>query len=68
MSSHVFTGKLFGREVEAEYSLSWIAYTLVGLRIVMGWTLFQGALSNCLIQNGQPLASCNLRFQKATPL
>ena len=48
MSSHVFTGKLFGREVEAEYSLSWVAYALVGLRIVMGWTPFQAGIVKLL--------------------
>jgi len=48
MTGYVFSGKLFGRVVKAEYSLSWVAYALVGLRLVMGWTLFQAGITKLL--------------------
>ena len=40
--------ELFGRETEFEYSEHWIGYAIVGLRIVMGWTLFQGGITKLI--------------------
>jgi thiosulfate dehydrogenase [quinone] large subunit len=37
--------ELFGRETGFEYSEHWIGYAIVGLRVVMGWTLFQGGVT-----------------------
>ncbi len=48
MTTHVLSGKLFGREVKAEYSYTWVAYALFGLRIVMGWILFQAGIVKLL--------------------
>jgi thiosulfate dehydrogenase [quinone] large subunit len=44
----VLTGKLVGRRVAFEYSETWVAYTLVALRVVMGWILFQGGITKVL--------------------
>lgn len=40
--------ELFGQETEFEYSEHWIGYAIVGLRIVMGWTLFQGGITKLI--------------------
>lgn len=37
--------ELLGQQTEFEYSEHWIGYAIVGLRIVMGWTLFQGGIT-----------------------
>jgi thiosulfate dehydrogenase [quinone] large subunit len=37
--------ELFGRSVTFEYSEHWVGYSLFLLRIVMGWTLFQGGVA-----------------------
>lgn len=37
--------EIFGRDTHFEYSETWIGYALVTLRVVMGWTLFQGGLT-----------------------
>jgi len=39
---------LFGRETEFEYSEHWIGYAIIGLRVVMGWTLFQGGITRLI--------------------
>lgn len=50
MSTHTreVTAELFGRETNFEYSENWIGYALVTLRVVMGWTLFQGGLTKLI--------------------
>ena len=48
MTTTTFTGNVLGREVEFEYSQTWVATALVGLRVVMGWTLFQGGITKVL--------------------
>jgi thiosulfate dehydrogenase [quinone] large subunit len=40
--------RVFGREVSFEYSHTWIAYSFVVLRVVMGWILFQGGITKVL--------------------
>ena len=40
--------ELFGRETHFEYSEHWIGYALVALRVVMGWTLFQGGITKLI--------------------
>lgn len=40
--------ELLGREAHFEYSEHWIGYALVTLRVVMGWTLFQGGLTKLI--------------------
>jgi len=40
--------ELFGRETGFEYSEHWIGYAIVGLRVVMGWTLFQGGVTKLI--------------------
>ena len=37
--------ELFGRDVEFGYSEKWVGYSLFILRVVMGWTLFQGGVT-----------------------
>jgi thiosulfate dehydrogenase [quinone] large subunit len=36
---------VFGRTVSFEYSENWVGYSLFLLRVVMGWTLFQGGVT-----------------------
>lgn len=39
---------IFGREIEFEYSEHWIGYAIIGARVVMGWTLFQGGVTKLI--------------------
>lgn len=48
MTTHQMKASVFGREVDVEYSHTWVAYALFLLRIVMGWTLFQGGFEKVL--------------------
>ena len=45
MSTRTMEAELFGRDVTFDYSETWIGYSLVVLRVVMGWTLLQGGLT-----------------------
>jgi len=36
---------VFGRTTTFEYSEHWVGYSLFILRLVMGWTLFQGGVT-----------------------
>ncbi len=40
--------KFFGQTIETDYSLSWLAYAIVFMRIGMGWILFQGGITKVL--------------------
>jgi thiosulfate dehydrogenase [quinone] large subunit len=48
MAQRQLQATLFGQSVEFEYSEKAIGYAIVGLRIVMGWILFQGGISKVL--------------------
>jgi len=45
MSTRTLDAEIFGRETRFDYSEHWVGYALVGLRLVMGWTLFQGGIT-----------------------
>jgi thiosulfate dehydrogenase [quinone] large subunit len=40
--------EIFGRRTTFEYSGHWVGYSLFVLRIVMGWTLFQGGVTKLI--------------------
>jgi thiosulfate dehydrogenase [quinone] large subunit len=40
--------ELLGREANFEYSETWVGYALLGLRLVMGWTLFYAGITKVL--------------------
>ena len=40
--------ELFGRKTQFEYAERWVGYALLTLRVVMGWTLFQGGLTKLI--------------------
>lgn len=40
--------RLFGRETAFEYSETWVGYSLLALRLVMGWTLFYAGVDKLL--------------------
>ena len=44
MTNQEVKSRLFGREISFEYSQTWIGYSLLGLRLVMGWTFLQAGL------------------------
>lgn len=48
MTQRELRAELFGREVTFEYSERAIAYSIVLLRVVMGWVLFQGGITKVL--------------------
>ncbi|WP_458208189.1 DoxX family membrane protein [Haladaptatus sp. NG-SE-30] len=39
---------MFGKKTQFEYSENWIGYAIITLRVVMGWTLFQGGLTKLI--------------------
>ena len=41
----ILNTEMFGRRVSFAYSEHWVGYSLVFLRVVMGWTLLQGGLT-----------------------
>ncbi|WP_148413155.1 DoxX family protein [Haloferax sp. KTX1] len=43
--SRTLETELFGRPVRFDYSERWVGYSLFLLRVVMGWTLFQGGVT-----------------------
>lgn len=43
-----FQGNLLGQEFTFEYSKQWVAYSILFLRIAMGWILFQGGITKVL--------------------
>ncbi|TVT94473.1 hypothetical protein FQA18_11610, partial [Haloferax volcanii] len=43
--SRTLETELFGRAVRFDYSERWVGYSLFLLRVVMGWTLFQGGIT-----------------------
>jgi len=40
--------ELFGREVSFEYSETWVGYSLLSLRLIMGWTFLYAGLEKVL--------------------
>jgi thiosulfate dehydrogenase [quinone] large subunit len=40
--------ELLGRTVDFQYSERWLGYAIVSLRVVMGWTLFQGGVTKLI--------------------
>ncbi|WP_396610260.1 DoxX family protein [Haloferax sp. S1W] len=47
-SSRTLETELFGQDVRFEYSERWVGYSLFLLRVVMGWTLFQGGVTKLI--------------------
>jgi thiosulfate dehydrogenase [quinone] large subunit len=48
MSTRRLETELFGRRTDFEYSETWVGYALLGLRLVMGWTLFYAGITKVL--------------------
>jgi thiosulfate dehydrogenase [quinone] large subunit len=48
MSTYELKGNVLGRETTTEYAGNAITYAIVGMRIVMGWILFQGGIVKVL--------------------
>ncbi|MFC4359714.1 DoxX family membrane protein [Halobium salinum] len=48
MANRQLDAELFGRRTEFEYSEAWVGYALLGLRLVMGWTLFYAGITKVL--------------------
>ncbi len=40
--------ELFGREVSFEYSETWVGYSLLSLRLIMGWVFFYAGVTKVL--------------------
>lgn len=45
MSSRKLESEIFGRGVEFAYSERWIGYSLLSLRLIMGWVFFYAGIS-----------------------
>ena len=48
MATYNLESKWFGRKVETAYSATTAGYALVGLRVLMGWVMFQGGIVKVL--------------------
>ena len=58
MATRQLNAELFGREAHFEYSETWVGYSLVIMRVVMGWTLFQGGVTKLMTYlDGNPETS-----------
>lgn len=56
--SRELDAELFGREARFGYSESWVGYSLLTLRVVMGWVLFQGGVTKLITYvDGAPEAN-----------
>ncbi len=62
-SERTLQSELLGREVEFNYSETWLAYSIFGLRIVIAWVFLQAGLEK-LFQGGigDPLAWSSANF------
>ena len=62
-SERTLRSELLGREVEFNYSETWLAYSMLGLRVVMAWVFLQAGLSKLLEGGvGDPLAWSSAGF------
>lgn len=48
MAARQLEADLFGRETRFEYSETWVGYSLLALRVVMGWTFFYAGITKVL--------------------
>jgi thiosulfate dehydrogenase [quinone] large subunit len=48
METRTMEAELFGRSVNFEYSETWVGYALLGLRVIMGWSLFYAGITKVL--------------------
>ena len=62
-SERTLHSELFGREVQFNYSETWLAYSMLGLRLVMAWVFLQAGLEKLLEGGiGDPLAWSSTGF------
>lgn len=55
--------ELLGRTIEFDYSETWLAYSMLGLRVVMAWVFLQAGLSKLFEgRAGDPLAWSSASF------
>ncbi len=55
--------ELLGREVQFNYSETWLAYSMLGLRVVIAWVFLQAGLEKLLTDGiGDPLAWSSTGF------
>jgi thiosulfate dehydrogenase [quinone] large subunit len=45
---HALDAEIFGQSVSFDYSEGWVAYSILTLRVAMGWVLFQGGIVKVL--------------------
>lgn len=45
MSTRKLKSSIFGRDVQFSYSETWIGYSLLSLRLIMGWTFFYAGIT-----------------------
>lgn len=48
MTTYKLENRFFGKTIRTEYSNTAIGYAIVALRVIMGWTLFQGGIVKIL--------------------
>ena len=62
-SERTLQAELLGRDVEFNYSETWLAYSMLGLRVVMAWVFLQAGLEKLLEGGiGDPLAWSSAGF------
>lgn len=68
-SERTLRSELLGRKVEFNYSETWLAYSMLGLRVVIAWVFLQAGLGKLLEGGiGDPLAWSSTGFlQNAIP-
>ncbi|WP_418286720.1 DoxX family protein [Halorubrum sp. DTA46] len=62
-SERTLRSELLGRNVEFNYSETWLAYSMLGLRVVMAWVFLQAGLEKLFEGGiGDPLAWSSVGF------
>ena len=48
MTEHNLQTRIFGRDVSFKYSDTWVGYSLLALRVVMGWVFFSAGITKVI--------------------
>ncbi len=51
MATRQLESQIFGREVSFTYSETWVGYSLLGLRVIMGWSFFYAGITKVINPN-----------------
>jgi thiosulfate dehydrogenase [quinone] large subunit len=68
MSPRKLESKIFGRDIQFEYSERWIGYSLLSLRFIMGWVFFYAGMSKVIDPEWSVRGYLNYAISPENPL